>query len=162
MSDVPQQGRGSTTTSAGGLSVTRETPAARQEPEATGWTGWIVFAGIMMVMVGAFQAIEGLVALFKDSYWVVPSKNLVVSVSYDTWGWVHLVVGVVILATGFGVIAGMMWARVIGVLVCLVSAVVNIAFLAAFPVWSIAIIALDVLVIYALIVHGREMKSAGA
>jgi hypothetical protein len=127
--------------------------------EPTGWVGWVLFAGIMMVMLGTFQAIEGLVALFKDSYFVVPRSGLVVSVDYTTWGWVHLLLGIVVALAGLGVIAGQMWARVIGILVALVSAVVNLAFIAAYPVWSTIIIAVDVLVIYALTVHGKEAKA---
>ena len=128
-------------------------------PEATGWVGWIIFAGIMMVMLGTFQAIEGLVAIFKDSYFVVPRSGLVVSVDYTAWGWVHLLLGILVAGAGLGVMAGQMWARVIGILLALVSAVVNIAFIAANPVWSTIIITLDVLVIYALTVHGKETKA---
>jgi hypothetical protein len=121
--------------------------------------GWIIFAGIMMVMLGTFQAIEGLVAIFKDSYFVVPRSGLVVSVDYTAWGWVHLLLGILVAGAGLGVMAGQMWARVIGILLALVSAVVNIAFIAANPVWSTILITLDVLVIYALTVHGKETKA---
>jgi hypothetical protein len=121
--------------------------------------GWIIFAGIMMVMLGTFQAIEGLVAIFKDSYFVVPRSGLVVSVDYTAWGWVHLLLGILVAGAGLGVMAGQMWARVIGILLALVSAVVNIAFIAANPVWSTILITLDVLVIYALAVHGKETKA---
>jgi hypothetical protein len=121
--------------------------------------GWVIFAGIMMVMLGTLQAIEGLVALFKDTYFVVPRSDLVVSVDYTTWGWVHLLLGILVAAAGLGVMAGQMWARLIGILLALVSAVVNIAFLAANPVWSTILIAVDILVIYALTVHGKETKA---
>jgi hypothetical protein len=121
--------------------------------------GWIIFAGIMMVMLGTFQAIEGLVAIFKDSYFVVPDSRLVVTVDYTTWGWVHLLLGILVAGAGLGVMAGQMWARVIGILLAVVSAIVNIAFLAANPVWSTIIITLDILVIYALTVHGKETKA---
>jgi hypothetical protein len=113
----------------------------------------------MMVMLGTFQAIEGLVALFKDSYFVVPRSNLVVSVDYTTWGWVHLVLGILVAGAGLGVMAGQMWARLVGILLALVSAVVSLAFIAANPVWSTIIITVDVLVIYALTVHGKETKA---
>ncbi len=139
---------------------TGEGAAHRQDrPAATGWVGWIFFAGIMMVMLGTFQAIEGLVALFKDSYFVVPRSNLVVSVDYTTWGWVHLLLGILVAVAGLGLMAGQMWARVVGVLLAFLSAVVNIAFIAANPVWSTILITVDVLVIYALIVHGKETKA---
>jgi hypothetical protein len=82
-----------------------------------------------------------------------------VSVDYTAWGWVHLIAGVVVALAGFGVMVGQMWARVLGVVLAVVSAIVNIGFLAAYPVWSAILITLDVLVIYALTVHGREVKS---
>jgi hypothetical protein len=79
---------------------------------------------------------------------------------YTAWGWTHLLLGVVAVAAGFGVLLGQMWARVAGIVIALLSALVNIAFVSAYPVWSTIIIATDVLVIYALAVHGREIKSA--
>jgi hypothetical protein len=128
------------------------------EVQQTGWVGWITFAGVMMIMVGSFQAMMGLVALFKSDYYVVTSSDLLVTVSYDSWGWAHLILGALVAATGFGVMAGQMWARVVGVALVALAALVNMAFLAAYPVWAVTLIALDVLVIYALVVHGREMK----
>lgn len=127
-------------------------------PAPTGWAGWVVFGAMMMILLGSFQVIAGLVALFKESYYLVPSKDLIINVNFDTWGWVHLAVGVVALAAGFGLFTGAMWARVLGVVVATVSAIVNLGFLAAFPLWSLTMIALDVLVIYAITAHGREVQ----
>jgi len=118
-----------------------------------------MFAGVMMLMLGSFQAIMGLIALFKDEYYVVGRDGLVVSVDYTAWGWVHLLLGIVVALAGLGVMVGQMWARIVGIVLALLSAIVNIAFLAASPVWSTIIIAIDVLVIYALTVHGREAKA---
>jgi hypothetical protein len=133
--------------------------ASHREVEPTAWVGWIMFAGVMMIMLGTFEAIAGLVALFKDEYYLVTRNDLVVSVDYTTWGWVHLLLGIVVAAAGLGVMVGQMWARVVGIVVAVASAIVNIAFLAAYPVWSTIIITIDVLVIYALTVHGRETKA---
>lgn len=130
-----------------------------RQPVRTGWVGWIVFAGTMMILLGIFEAIEGLVALFNDDYFLVGRTGLVVSVDYTAWGWVHLLLGIVVAAAGFGVIAGRMWARVVGILLAGLSAIVNVAFLAAYPVWSTIVIAIDILVIYALTVHGAEAKA---
>lgn|SRR5215472_5805264 len=130
--------------------------AERREP--TGWVGWIIFAGVMMIVLGAFQVIEGLVAVFQDRYYLVRPANLVVHVDYTAWGWVHFGIGAVIVLVGFGVMTGAMWARIMGIGLAVISAIVNLAFIAAYPVWGIIIIALDVIVIYALAVHGREMK----
>jgi hypothetical protein len=132
---------------------------SHRQPERTAWVGWIMFASVMLILVGTFQAIAGLVALFNDEYYLVTRNDLVVSVDYTTWGWVHLLLGIVVAAAGLGVMVGQMWARVVGILVAVASAIVNIAFLAAYPVWSTIIITIDVLVIYALTVHGRETKA---
>lgn len=126
----------------------------------TGWVGWIVFAAIMMVMLGFFHAIQGLVALFDDQKFLVTDSNLIVSVDYTTWGWVHLIGGIVVALAGAALLAGQLWARVVGVLIAMTSAIVNIAFLAAYPVWSSIMILLDILVIWAITVHGAEVKEA--
>ena len=132
------------------------------DPDPTGWTGWVVFASFMMILVGAFQAIEGLVALFDDGFYLVRSSGLVVDVNYNVWGTVHLLIGVVLILSGAGVLAGNIVARTVGVIVAAVSALANMAFIGAYPFWSLLIITVDVLVIYALIVHGRELHdSAG-
>ena len=127
-------------------------------PEVTGWAGFVVFAGVMMLMIGSFHAIAGLVALFEDDYYLVRPSGLVVNVDYTAWGWLHLVLGVLVAMAGLGALSGQMWARVTGVVLAGLSALANMVFIAAYPVWSIVMITLDVLVIYALIVHGREVK----
>lgn len=133
-------------------------PQQEWMPEPTGWVGWIAFGGVMMIMLGVFHAIQGLVAIFQDSYFLVPKNNLVVHVDYTAWGWIHMIVGLVVLFAGIGLLVGQMWARVVGVIAALVSAVVNISFLAAYPVWSAIMIAIDILVIWAIMVHGREVR----
>ena len=138
---------------------TPRTPPRSETPEPTGWTGWIVFASVMMLMLGMFHAFQGIVALVKDEYFLVSDTGLVVSVDYTAWGWTHLLLGVVVAAAGAALFTGQMWARIVGVVVALGSAMVNLAFLAAYPIWSITMIAVDVLVIWALTVHGREMKT---
>ena len=98
-------------------------------------------------------------AIFDESYFVAPHADLVVSVDYDTWGWTHLVGGLVVLAAGLGLLTGAMWARVLGVGVAMLSALVNIAFLGAYPLWSAIMITLAVLVVYAITAHGAEIKN---
>jgi hypothetical protein len=78
---------------------------------------------------------------------------------FTAWGWTHMLIGVVAVGAGLGVLMGQMWARVVGIVIAVISALANIAFLSAYPVWSTIIIAMDVLVIYALAVHGREVKA---
>jgi hypothetical protein len=129
------------------------------DPEPTGWTGWVAFASTMMVLLGTFQAIEGFVAIFDDGYYRVTQGGLVLSVDYTAWGWFHLLLGVLIVICGIGVMAGNLAARTVAVLLAGLSAIANLLFIEAYPLWSIIVITVDVLVIYALTVHGREMKS---
>ena len=132
-------------------------PQGVQPTQMSGWVGWIAFAGVMMALVGTFHVMQGLVALFKDDYFLVGQSELTVHVDYTAWGWIHIVGGVIIAGAGFAVFAGKIWARTIGVIVAMTSAIVNIGFLAAYPIWSVTMIAIDILVIWALTVHGREI-----
>ena len=112
----------------------------------------------MMVLLGMFHVVQGLVALFNSNYFLVGPSGLVVSMNYTAWGWTHVIGGIVVAAAGICLFTGQMWARVVGVAVAVISAIINIAFLAAYPVWSLIMIALDVFVILALTVHGSEIK----
>jgi uncharacterized membrane protein len=131
---------------------------ARYGNAQTAWAGWVIFGGVMLIMLGAFQIVEGLVALFDDGFYLDRPDGLVVDVDYNTWGWIHTVIGIVGVLAGIGLLAGNMAARVAGVVIAVLSALVNLAFISAYPVWSTILIAFDVIVIYAIIVHGRELK----
>lgn len=138
-----------------------QNPVHHVEPsQVTGWVGWIGFAGVMMLLVGSFHVIQGLVAVFQDEYYLVTRSGLIAEVDYTAWGWVHILVGIVIMAAGIAVFTGKVWARLVGVVLAALSAIVNIGFLAAYPVWCTIMIAVDVLVIWALTVHGGELKGA--
>ena len=126
--------------------------------EQSGWVGWVAFAGCMMALLGSFHVIEGLVAIFNDEYFLVGRSGLVVSFDFTAWGVLHVILGIVIAAAGYALFAGRMWARVVGVLIAMGSAVANLAFLAAYPFWSAVMILLDVLVIWAITVHGSELR----
>jgi hypothetical protein len=140
-----------------GSTVPRQ--SGRSAPEPTGWVGWIVFAGTMMVMIGTLHIIQGLVALFNDDYYLVGKNGLTVHLDYTGWGWTHIILGIVLAATGLGLFTGRMVARVVGVIVAGLSLLVNFAFIAAYPFWSTIVVAVDVFVIFALTVHGREAKT---
>jgi hypothetical protein len=131
-----------------------------KDPDPTGWTGWVVFASFMMIIAGSFQAIEGLVAIFDDGFYHVTENGLVVNVDYSVWGWTHLLLGALLIVAGVGVLAGNILARVVAIVLAALSALVNLAFLEAYPIWGVIIIVIDVLVIYALVVHGRELRSS--
>jgi hypothetical protein len=130
------------------------------EPVRTGWTGWVAFASTMMLLLGSFQAVQGLVAIFDDGYYHVTASGLVVNIDYTAWGWTHLLLGVLIVISGVGVLAGNLAARTVAVLLAVLSAIANLLFIEAYPLWSVIIITVDVLVIYALTVHGREMRAS--
>ena len=133
--------------------------AAYDETEVTGWTGWIGFAAIMLILGGSFQAIAGLAAIFKDEVFAVGKNGLLVSMDFTAWGWVHLVIAALLILAGASLFAGKMYGRIVGVLAAMLSAIANIVFISAYPVWSTIIIAVDVFVIYAIVVHGGELRS---
>jgi hypothetical protein len=132
----------------------------RYGDQPTAWAGWVVFGGVMLIMMGAFQITQGLVALFDDGFYAVSSHGLVINVNYNTWGWIQLVIGLVGVLVGIGLMAGNLAARMAGVVIAFLSALANLLFISAYPVWSVMVIALDVIVIYAIIVHGRELKES--
>jgi hypothetical protein len=123
--------------------------------EVTGWVGWVYFAGLMLMLAGVFQSIAGLVALFKDEVFVVSQQNLWL-LDYTTWGWVHLLIGVFLLMAGSAIASGKVWGRTIGVVFAALGLIANFGFIPVYPLWSILLVVVDVLVIYALIVHGGE------
>ena len=137
---------------------TASDPPYVARPQPSGWVGFVVFAGVMLMMLGGFQAIEGLVAIFRDDYYLVTRSGLLLTMDLTTWGWIHLIIGLIAVGTGIGVLLGQTWARVVGIIISVLSALANLAFLPAYPIWCTIIIALDVLAIYALAVHGREVK----
>ncbi len=130
---------------------------SNREPSGLG-LGMIAFAGVMMILVGVFQAVAGIGAILKNQVFVV-GADYVFSFDATTWGWIHLLLGILLGFAGFGVFAGQIWARTVGVLVAGLSAIGNFMFLLGWqaPIWSILVIALDVMIIWALTVHGRDM-----
>jgi hypothetical protein len=124
----------------------------------TGWVGWVFFAGIILMTSGFFNIIQGLVALVRDDFYLVGSNGLVLSLDYTAWGWLLLLSGALFLVAGYGVMVGQTWARATGVVLAVLNAVVNMVVMPAYPIWSIIVITLDVFIIYALVVHGREAK----
>ena len=111
--------------------------------------GFAVFAGSVMLLVGAFQAIMGLAAIFDDEFFVV-TTNYVFDLDVTAWGWIHLLLGVILMFAGWGAFSGAVWARAIGMLFAILSAIANFFFIPYYPVWSIVVIALDVWVIWAI------------
>lgn len=127
------------------------------EPKFTAWVGWIWFAALMMMLLGFFSALYGLVALLDDDYYVVGARGLLVF-DLTQWGWIHLILGLAAMVTGFALRRGAMWARVLAVVLASVNAIAQFAFMSAHPWWAAVAIVFDVLVIWAVIRHGSEMK----
>lgn len=124
----------------------------------TGWAGWVYFAGFMMMLAGIFQSIAGLVAIFKDEVFVVGAGSLLV-LDYSQWGWVHLLIGVLLFLAAFSVFAGGAFGRGLGAVLAALSAIANFTFFTAYPLWTIILISVDILIIYALLVHGGELRN---
>jgi hypothetical protein len=130
------------------------------EEKPSGWAiGWTAFAGIMMIMMGIWWAISGLVAVFNDEFYLV-TQNWIFQFDVSTWGWIHLILGAVILASGFGLFSGAVWARIVGVIIAVISGLVAFTWLPYYPVWGIILIAISIGVIWALTVHGRDITMA--
>jgi hypothetical protein len=118
--------------------------------------GFSIFAATMMILIGSFHAIAGLAAIFEDTFYKA-TPNYILEFDVTTWGWVHLIVGIVVVIAGFALFSGALWARTVAVFIAVLSAIANFAFIPYQPVWSLAIIAIDVFVIWALTAHGRDI-----
>jgi hypothetical protein len=134
------------------------TPPLQRPRQSTAWRGWIVFAGIMLMVVGAFQAIEGFVALFQDDFYAVSKNGLVVHWDYTGWGWIMLALAAANILAGVGVLTGQTWGRVWAIAAASISIIGNLGFSSAYPLWTLMVVTLDVVVIYALCVHWDEAR----
>jgi len=129
------------------------------ERETHPWAvGFTLFAAIMMIMAGIFQALYGLVAIVNDTFYVT-TPNYTFQFDTTTWGWIHLIGGVIVGLAGWALFSGRAWARVVGIILAVLSAVANFLWLPYYPLWSLTVIALDVFVIWALAAHGREIAA---
>ena len=110
----------------------------------------------MMIVVGAFEALQGLSAIIKKAFFAV-SENYVFKFNVTGWGWIHLILGVLVLLAGMSLFSGATWARTVGVILAGLTAVANFLWLPYYPVWSITMIAIAITVIWALTAHGRAL-----
>ena len=118
-------------------------------------SGYMSFAAYLLIVVGLFHLIDGFVALFKSGVFLVGPNNLLVF-DYTQWGWTHIILGILVMATGAALFSGRMWARITAIVLATLSAIANFGFIWAYPLWSITIIALDILVIYAVAMHAHD------
>jgi hypothetical protein len=134
--------------------------ARRAERETSGTAvGFILFAAIMMLMSGVFQAIQGLVAIFENEFYVA-TRNYLFQFDATTWGWIHLIGGIIVALAGWGLLSGQTWARTVAIIVAVLSAIANFAFIPYYPFWSLLIITLDIFVIWAVAAHGGAMRDS--
>jgi hypothetical protein len=120
----------------------------------TAWSGWVIFAATMMTLVGGFTFIDGLIALLNSSYYGA-NYHLLLG-NYQSWGWWNIILGILLVVTGLSLFTGSLWARIAGIVFASINALAQLVFIAVFPIWALAVIALDVVVIYALAVN-REV-----
>ena len=118
--------------------------------------GLTALAGILMFMLGGWWIIAGLVAIVNDDFFVV-TQDWIFKLSTTSWGWIHLVLGIVVLFAGIGVFSAAVWARTVGVILAGISGLVAFAWLPYYPVWAILFVTLSVFTIWALTVHGRDI-----
>jgi hypothetical protein len=129
---------------------------------ATGWTGWARFAGVILIINGVFSGLQGLVALTgPDTYYLATPGTLFL---FDAkgWGWWNVAIGAGLILTAVALFAGATWARITAVILAGLSAVVQLMLIPSQPWWSVIVIAVDVLIIYAIIAHGEELKAEQA
>ena len=157
--EASQAGRAA---AAAGSNTGRDTQGYRQEPAYRGsggdeygggtdvaQTGFTVLAATLMMLAGLLGFFEGLVAILRQSFFVT-TTNYTFQFNVHGWGWIHLVLGIVIFAAGACVLLGQTWAKAVGIVLAVFSAIANFLFLPYYPVWSIVVIAIDVFVIWAL------------
>ncbi len=126
----------------------------------SGWAvGWTAFAAVMLILGGFLWIIAGTVALVNGDFYAV-TPEYIFQFDVTTWGWLHLIVGVIVLLAGFGLFSGALWARTVGVIVAVVAALFAFAWLPWYPIWALIFIAVSIAVIWALTVHGRDITRA--
>jgi hypothetical protein len=125
----------------------------RRRSWVVGFTG---YACLMLVLIGIFEAFAGLTGILEDEIYGDP-RNYLFDLGVVGWGIAHMVLGVALVAAGFMLVLGAVWARAIGVAVAAISAMVNFLSIPYYPLWSILVLALNIGVIWALTVHGRDI-----
>ncbi|HZN75483.1 MAG TPA: hypothetical protein VFC00_27945 [Micromonosporaceae bacterium] len=130
---------------------------AQRNSTSSAWaTGGLVFAAVMMIMVGLYQVFMGIAAIAKDEFFVT-APNYLYKLDTSAWGWIHLLIGILITLAGFFLFRGAIWARGVGIALAVLSGMANFFFVPYYPLWSLVIIAFDVFVIWALVKAPREI-----
>ena len=130
----------------------------QRDSDYSSWAvGWSAFAAVMLIILGVADFFQGLVALVNDEFYVV-GREWVFEFDVTTWGWIHLIGGIILVLSGIGIFSGNVAARTVGVIIAGLSVLWNFAWLPYYPIWSVILIAIGVAVIWALTAHGRELS----
>lgn len=124
----------------------------------TGWVGWIWFAGLLAIVGGVLNIIWGIAAIAgPDKQYLEVNQSLVIF-DVQKWGWIHLILGILLVVVGGALLAGQLWARVVAIIIVALDLITQFVVLPAQPWWSLVVIVLDLFVLWALIVHGDEVE----
>ena len=129
---------------------------SEQENYSGGAVGLTMFASVILMVVGVFQSLAGLTAILNDEAFVVV-KDYLLKLDTTGWGWIHLLLGIVLFLAGLGLLQGQVWARTVAVILASLSAIANFLWLPIQPWWAIIVITLDIFVIWAVTAHGRDI-----
>ena len=125
----------------------------------TAWVGWILFAAVLMMASGVLNFMTGLVAVIGDDNAYINTGVSLLIFDVEGWGWAHLIFGIIIFIVGVCLTLGQAWARLLAVILVTLNVLTQFVLLPSYPVWSIIVIAIDIVVLWALIVHGDESRS---
>jgi uncharacterized membrane protein (DUF2068 family) len=142
------------------MATTQTMPSSGGTRPSDAWAGWVVFAAVILTLLGTLHAIQGFLALFDDGYFVARGAEQLVLIEYSAWGVVLLIWGLLQIAAGLGLAQGKSWARWFAIVVVFVDVILQIGFLPAYPIWSAILITLDVVVIFALTARWSEARAA--
>lgn len=130
------------------------------DTERSSWAvGWTIWAAVWMWLLGFFHVLAGFAAVVEDEIFVA-TPDYVYALDLTTWGWVHLILGIIVLIAGFSLFNGAVWARTVGVILAVISTVANFVWLPYNPIWGLLMITANVFVIWALTVHGRDAAAS--
>ncbi len=128
----------------------------RREPPGSAWENWAIFAGVLLLVAGVAHVLIGLLALFDASYFDPAESDPSFRIGYTAWGWIQVAGGGLLIAAGSGVLGRKEWARLVAIVLAAVNAVSALAFLPAAPAWGLILVALNVVIVYALTVHRHD------
>jgi hypothetical protein len=126
------------------------------------WSGWIGFAGLTMLVIGTIDFFEGLIALIRKSYYVA-TPNQIVIFDTTTWAWITMILGVLLVCVGYGLVSGASWARWTAIVLLIINLLEQLAWLgsSSYPLWTLTVIALEIVVLVALTVHWDDTAVGG-